>query len=178
MMISSYLRLAAILAFCGLFSACAHHDPACAIKIADGSGEFWCAPNDEGHVDCFHATQGSTICPIEFNVVQCFFYSADLQLETKHQARILLHALKDVLELPVEELIKPRYADYHGNPNQGTLIDILNNHYVSFALIRGWGRVSTKTDGFLPALKLPESIPVIKERIREAEMSLDSAAGD
>jgi len=170
------LRVFAIVAFCGVLSAC------CSLTnvdkaIAEGD-EVWCSPSGDGGFECFRAEKGSKICPVEYNVAQCFFYEADTQLETKHQARVLLQALRDALELPIEELKKPRYADYSGNPNQGTLIDVFDNHYVPFALIRGYGRVSTGTDGFLPALKLPETIPAIKERIRAAEESMKSAAGD
>jgi hypothetical protein len=171
-----HLRIAAIFILGSLLSACAHYDPACA-RVAN-EDELWCAPEDDGYMGCFHAPKGSTICPVSYNVVQCFFSAADLQAETQSQLREIRRALTDALELPIEELRKPRYADYTMVPNQWTFDELISRYFLGVALIRGWGHVDPDTNGFYPALKLPESIPVLKRRIEEVERAIPSSVGD
>jgi len=161
------LRFLGILAICSLLPACAHIQHGCA--DATDEEEFWCAPGEDGLLGCFHAPKSVQTCPSTFNVVQCFFSDADFQGETEEQTREVRRALMDALELPIDELRKPRYADYQGIQNQRTFDQLINAHFVSEALIRGWGKVDANTQGFYPALKLPESLPVLKHWIQKLE---------
>jgi len=174
--IAHRLRVFAIVAICGVLSAC------CSLHridkaIAEGH-LVWCSPDDRGIQGCFTADKDSPICPITYNVMQCRFDGADLMGESSRQFRELHRALKDALELPIEELQKPRYADFTGTPNQWTFGDIIDSHYPSGGLIRGWGRASTSTDGFYPSLKLPESVPILKQLLKEAEAAIEGAFTD
>lgn len=168
---SQYLRFAAILAASVMLSACAHHKPGCATVA--GGDEIWCAPTDQGDMWCFRAPKGAPICPIEYNIVQCFFYDVHFQgAESDAQRLEVKRALTDALELPIEELREKRYADFRMEPNKWTLDRIISTYFMGRALIRGHGYVSSGYKGFYPALKLPETEPVLRHWIGVVEKSI------
>lgn len=170
-----YLRVAALIAVSGMLSACATHKPACDTVAEED--EISCAPHSDGSQDCFRVPQGKK-CPIEYNIAQCFFSDAYLQIETKTQMRELLRALNDALELPIEELQKPRYSEDATRPNRWTFDVMVSRYFFSGATIRGWGRAGPSTEGFYPALKLPETVTVIKKWIQEVEDSIQHSVVD
>lgn len=144
-------------------------------KAIAADDEVWCAPTDQGDLGCIHVANDSPICPITYNVMQCRFFGAGLMGETKRQFRELYRALQEALELPIEELQKPRYTDFTGATNKWTFAEIISSHYSSGGMIRGWGWSSVSTKGFYPSLKLPESIPVLKQRLKEAKEAIGKA---
>jgi hypothetical protein len=140
--------------------------------------ETWCAPGEDGYFGCFHASKGSIVCPTNFNVVQCLFLDAHLQIETKDQIRELRRAITDALELPTEELRKRRYANYYMEPDKWTFEEILYAYFGGWALVRGVGHLSSPNVGFYPALEQPESVLLLKRRLKEVEAALPSGLGD
>ena len=168
-MLAPFLRFVQVFALCGMLSACVTtKNP----NTATGD-EVWCGPSENGYIGCFHAAKGAPICPNEYNLVQCFFSDAEFQSGgDEKRPRELQRAFKDALELPIEELRKPRYSDYQWNPNQWTFDQLIGKHFVSGALIRGYGYAPHDTDGFYVALKLPESATVLKDWIQRLEESI------
>lgn len=164
--LSQYLRIAAVLACCGVLSACAHNKPACTTVASED--EIACLPQSDGTLDCSRVPKG-TKCPIEYNVMQCFFLDTHLHGEMKAQFRELRRALKEALELPIEELQTPRYADSKGEPKKRTFGEIVSDHFCCGAVASGFGIVGTDTVGFYPSLKLPESIPILERLLKEVE---------
>ena len=178
--VTQYLRTFAGFSLCFLLFACATSqevpDRLSTATVIDRD-EQWCAP-DEGHQACFPASRDSIVCPADNNVVQCFFFDSVLQIETKRQIRDLVSALKDALELPIEELRKPRYANSSGELNKLTADQIIGSYYCCGTLMRGWGRILSSTQGFYLALKFPENVPLLKQKLKEAEEALPYGLDD
>jgi hypothetical protein len=127
-MLSKYLHTVS-LSVCLLLSACA------SVQQNSGKGEIldrdedWCAPDDDGFIGCFHARKGVALCPRDKNVAQCYFLGAELVVGSKAQMRELLRALKDTLELSIEELREKRYAYYDLKQYKWTAPDIIGAYY-------------------------------------------------
>ncbi|MCL2644442.1 MAG: hypothetical protein FWD51_03175 [Betaproteobacteria bacterium] len=169
--LTQYLRVAAILAVSGLLSACCSIHPH--EKALARGDEVWCSPDlKDGEMGCFNAPKGVPICPIELNVVQCYFYDYDgLGVLTQEQRKVLRQALQDALTLPLEELEKKRYPGDKLFPNS-TVVEIIGRNFGANSVIRGWGYVGYHTDGFLPALKSPKSTPSLKKALEEVEEAI------
>jgi len=153
------LRVFAIVALCGIFYACAQQQPA---NVAED--------------------QEPPPCPATENYVVCFFADARLMGEVKDQFREVRRALVDALELPIEELRKPRYAMQVGMPQEKRFDEVISGYFHSRARLERSGtppeisRISPHdTDEFYEALKAPEAIPVLKYWIEELEAAIEQA---
>jgi len=140
-----------------------------------GSVLFACTGQPIAESEHYHAP-GDVVCEPTENLVVCFFSSAVFQAEAKDQKREIRRALMDALELPVEELRKPRYADYQMRPDQWTFSQLLDGYFNSISRIKG-RRVMTEWDEFHEALKTPEAIPVLKHWIETVEEAIPSGVG-
>jgi len=155
------LRVFAIVALCGFFYACAHQQPANVVTEEEPPP-----------------------CPATENYVVCYFTHADIQGETDDQMREVRRALMDALELTIEELRKPRYADYTLKPNQWTFAEIIGSYFLCWGRIERSGsppeigRLRThENEEFYEALKAPEVAPVLKDWIEKLG-SLEDVTSD
>jgi len=63
------------------------------------------------------------------NTVTLYLTGAQRQAETLDQRQEIQRALRDMLELPPEQLRDKRYANYQMEPGSWTAIDILERYY-------------------------------------------------
>ena len=169
--LSHGLSVVVILALSVMLSACGSLSPN--EKVLSKGNEVWCSPHEkDGTMWCFHAPKGVPICPLELNVVECYFYDYDgLGVLTQEERKVLRQALQDALTLPIEELEKKRYPGDKLFPNS-TVVEIIGRNFGSNALIQGLGYVGYHTEGFLPALKSSDSIPSLKKALEEVEEAI------
>ena len=127
------------------------------------------------------AKEETKVCPATDNLVVCYFSTAQIMGDSEGQFREIRRALMDALELPIEELRKPRYSDYRMVPNQWTFDQLLSRYFVSITGIEGGAKrivPEYSADEFYEDLKTQEVVPVLQDWIKRAELSIDSIAGD
>ena len=71
-------------------------------------------------------------CPPDKNIAVCYFAAAHPQGD--HSPEPVRDALKDALNLPLEELRTRRYADYHMEPDQWTFEEVIGSTFTGWAL--------------------------------------------
>lgn len=64
------------------------------------------------------------------NVVAAYLNGAEEQSETEDQKAVIAQALKDMLSEPVEKLRYIRYPDYEMQPQQWSIIELLQRYFV------------------------------------------------
>jgi hypothetical protein len=109
------------------------------------------------------------------NPVECYFANIELMIEAKDQIRELMRALSEARQLPVEELKKPRYADYEMHPGKWSFANMIERYFNSMGNI---GRISAADDEFYQALKTEEGERVLKFWHKCVEAALPSGTGD
>jgi hypothetical protein len=141
------LRFFAVLIFGGILSACTQP------SFYEGAEKEWRA-----------------VCNPAGNIAVCYFAGATFQSGDVEGSRLIVtQALRDALNLPLEELRTKRYPNYQLEPNQWTFERLLDAYYTSSSGMADGDKVEASTEGFIEAVKQPEAIPALKKAIAKLE---------
>ena len=99
-----------------------------------------------------------------------YLSDAELQYETKAQAREIRRALRDALKVPASKLRERRYANYQMEPNQWTFGALVQSYFISRE------DISAESDKFYEDVKKPDAKPILKHWL--AKVAKLSGAGD
>jgi len=104
---------------------------------------------------------GPVVCAPAENIAVCYFRSGIIQGDSPTIP--IYEALRDALNLPIEELRDKRYVGRMGEPNNRTFVEIFNDYFTGSARLENGNIIDARSDGFLEALKQPEARPPLKK---------------
>jgi hypothetical protein len=147
------LRVLAVLALSGLLFACAQSQPSV-----------------ETHPVGTSADASQSVCAPKDNIAACFFAVAEPQGD--HSPEPVRDAIRDALNLPLEELRAKRYANYQMEPGQWTFEEAIARSFAGGVRRENGDIVGPDSEGFTEAIKQPEAIPVLQKLLTELEKNV------
>lgn len=110
---------------------------------------------------------GQPVCGASENLAVCFFANAIPQGDSDPAP--LLEALRDAINLPLEELRAKRYTDVMGEPNKWTFEQVIGSVFTGSVRRENGELNDPDTKGFIEAVKQPEALPVLKKILEDLE---------
>jgi hypothetical protein len=107
------------------------------------------------------------VCGPSENIASCYFRGASPQGD--HSPEPVLSALRDALELPLEELRARRYPNYSLEPNQWTFEEVVGATFTSGSTMANGDIVDASSAGFIEAVKQPAAISALKKALGDLE---------
>jgi hypothetical protein len=106
------------------------------------------------------------------------FAFADLQLETKAQAREIKRALMDAQTLPLDQLRAASYAEPGMQANQWTFGRLIMAYIYSVSASCSGDYVDFEGEQFIADVKKPEALPTLKRLLTFIDSAIEAGAGE